>query len=121
MSEEAKGAAATGPNGGGAPDIKGVAENMGSEEKDASKKSAATGKGVVEIISASMSEDIQLWEEELAVRKEVRNSPITGNFVGAFFVNTYAAWHILVVYLISLESLLSIALSVGMTVCKFLY
>ena len=89
------------------------------EEKDAgkTKDSAITE---AEQRSASLKEDITLWEEEAAVRTEVRQSPLSGNFVGAFFINTYSAFHILMVYLISLESLLSIALSVGMTICKLL-
>jgi hypothetical protein len=110
---EPMGTAAAGPNG----------EGSSEEGKDAAKKSSPGSAATdvrAEKMSPSLNEDITLWEEELAVRKEVRNSPISGNFVGAFFVNTYSAMHILVVYLISLESLLSIALSVGMTVCKFL-
>jgi len=64
-------------------------------------------------------EDTLLWEEELRIRQEVSESRISGNFLGAFFVNTYSSIHIFVVYLICLESLLSIGLSVGMTVCEY--
>jgi hypothetical protein len=63
-------------------------------------------------------QDSLLWEEELRVRQQVSDSRISGNFLGAFFVNTYAAMHIFVVYLICLESLLSITLCVIMTVCE---
>ncbi len=63
-------------------------------------------------------QDSLLWEEELRVRQQVSESRISGNFLGAFFVNTYAAMHIFVVYLICLESLLSITLCVIMTVCE---
>jgi len=69
-------------------------------------------------VNAAMSDDTLLWEEELAVRREVFNSPISGNFLVAIWINLYSAMHIFVVYLISLEMLLSVGLSVGMTICK---
>lgn len=62
--------------------------------------------------------DVLLWEDEMSVRDQVSKSPITGNFLGAFFVNIYSAIHIVAVYLISLESIISITLSVSLTVCK---
>jgi len=65
------------------------------------------------------SSDALLWEQERVIRQQVLESRISGNLLGCFFANTYAAMHIFVVYLISLESLLSIALSVIMTVCKW--
>jgi hypothetical protein len=64
------------------------------------------------------NKDVLLWEQERLIRRQVVESRISGNFLGAFFVNTYSSMHIFVVYLISLESLLSIALSVIMTVCE---
>lgn len=59
----------------------------------------------------------RLWKEELAVRQEVATGA-TSNPVAAFFVHFYSSLHIFVVHLISLESILSISLSVGMTICK---
>jgi hypothetical protein len=59
-----------------------------------------------------------LFEEELAVRKAVSNG-FSGNLLSSFVVNGYASVLIFVFHLISLESLLSIALSVSMTICKF--
>ena len=64
------------------------------------------------------NKDVLLWEQERLIRRQVVESRISGNFLGAFFANTYSSMHIFVVYLISLESLLSIALSVIMTVCE---
>ena len=63
--------------------------------------------------------DALLWEQERLIRQQVLESRISGNLLGCFFANTYAAMHIFVVYLISLESLLSITLSVIMTVCEW--
>ena len=65
--------------------------------------------------------DDLLWEEEKAVREEVAKSPFSGNFFGAFLVNIYSAIHIVTVYLISLESIISIILSVSLTVCEYYY
>jgi hypothetical protein len=64
------------------------------------------------------NKDTLLWEEEIRVRQQVSSSRISTNFFSAFLVNTYATLHIFAVYLISFESLLSIGLSVGMTVCE---
>lgn len=89
------------------------------EEAHKKRLSVPSSEEVAMNAATTSEEDIRLWEEELMVRKDVANSPISGNFVGAFVVNTYSALYILVAYLISLESLLSIALSVGMTVCKY--
>ena len=102
------------------PDAQGFVEHKGSTTPTgAEKRTTGDGGDVGVEINADRSRDLLLWEEELEVRKQVANSAISGNFVGAFFLNTYAALYILVKYLISLESLLSIALSVGMTICKF--
>lgn len=99
-------------------DQQGFVEHKGKDvDVVATTNKAEDGEMGVEI-DAEKSAEILLWEEEVAVRKQVADSPVTGNFMGAFCVNTYAAIHIFVVYLISLESLLSIGLSVGMTVCK---
>jgi hypothetical protein len=68
--------------------------------------------------SDNNNKDVLLWEQERLIRRQVVESRISGNFLGAFFANTYSSMHIFVVYLISLESLLSIALSVIMTVCE---
>lgn len=72
-----------------------------------------------EVVEQTKTKDKELWEEELRVRKHVAESGIGNNVVSAFFLNTYASVHIFAVYLISFESLLSIALSVTMTVCEF--
>ena len=81
---------------------------------------ASKAENIAEAGSRESSEVEQLlWEQECQIRQKVARSPVSGNFVGAFFVNTYSAIYIFVVYLISLESLLSIGLSVGMTVCKY--
>jgi len=69
-------------------------------------------------VNTTVIDDISLWEEELAVRREVFNSPMSGNFLVAIWIHLYSAMHIFVVYLVSLEMLLSIGLSVGMTICK---
>ncbi len=69
-------------------------------------------------ISDTKTTDILLWEEEIHIREQVAKSPITGNFLGAFFVNIYSAIYIVTVYLISFESIISITLSVSLTVCK---
>lgn len=63
--------------------------------------------------------DLLLWEEERTVREQVAKSPFTGNFLGAFLVNIYSAIHIVTVYLISLESIISITLSVSLTVFTY--
>jgi hypothetical protein len=60
-----------------------------------------------------------LWEEELVVRESVANG-FSGNILSSFIVNGYSAVLIFAFHLISLESLLSIALSVSMTICEFL-
>ena len=65
--------------------------------------------------------DDLLWEEEKTVREQVAKSPFSGNFLGAFLVNIYSAIHIVTVYLISLESIISIILSVSLTVCEYTY
>ena len=93
--------------------------NQSSSHDDAKNTLGVEAPNEGDELLSSTREDILLWEKELEVREQVASSPFSGNFVGAFCVNTYAAMHILVVYLISLESLLSIALSVGLTVCKF--
>jgi hypothetical protein len=59
-----------------------------------------------------------LWGEELAVRKSVADG-FSGGILSSFFVNGYSAVLIFAFHLISLESLLSIALSVSMTICEF--
>jgi hypothetical protein len=69
--------------------------------------------------SSSKSIDELLWEEERTVREQVAKSPYTGNFFGAFLVNIYSAIHIVTVYLLSLESIISIVLSVSLTVCEY--
>jgi hypothetical protein len=55
---------------------------------------------------------------EVALRKSIMNG-FSGSVVSAFFVNGYSAVLIFIFHLISLESLLSIALSVTMTICEF--
>lgn len=67
-----------------------------------------------------MSGSNLLWgEDERMVRKTVAKG-FSGNIFSSFFVNGYSAVLIFTFYLISLESLLSIALSVSMTICKIL-
>ena len=59
-----------------------------------------------------------LWEQEVALRKSVSKG-VSGNLLSSFLVNGYSAILIFVFHLISLESLLSIALSVSMTICEY--
>jgi hypothetical protein len=69
-------------------------------------------------MSESKSGRTLLWEEELAVRKAVEHG-WSGNVFGSALVNGYSAMLIFALYLLSVESLLSIGLSVGMTVCEY--
>lgn len=65
-----------------------------------------------------------LLAEELEIRGHVGSMPGAQgkgglcNVVGSSIINMIAAFLIFVFYLISLEALLSIGLSVGMTICK---
>ena len=58
-------------------------------------------------------------EEEIKLRKSIHQGWFSGNIVSLLFVNGYSALLVFIFHLISLESLLSIALSVGLTICKF--
>lgn len=69
------------------------------------------------VVSATTS-PLSLLEEEMIVRTAVDNGP-SGNFLWSVPMNGYSALLIFLFHLISLESILSIGLSVGMTVCKF--
>lgn len=59
-----------------------------------------------------------LWSEEQEVRRTVDQSPVNSNLFVNFLANTYASVSIFVGHLISLESILSISMSVAMTICK---
>jgi hypothetical protein len=65
-----------------------------------------------------------LLDEEIAVRYSVRRQPGAQgkggicNILSMFVINLFSAFLIFAVYLISLESLLSIALSVSLTICE---
>jgi hypothetical protein len=70
----------------------------------------------------------KLLEEEIAIRHQILSMPGAQGkggicyAIGSTVVNLVSAILVFVVYLISLESLLSIGLSVGFTVCKsFVY
>jgi hypothetical protein len=60
---------------------------------------------------------IRLQQDESELRERVRKDCRSG-VLTLFFVNGYSAVLVFVFYLISLESLLSIALAVSLTVCK---
>jgi hypothetical protein len=65
-----------------------------------------------------------LLQEEIDIRLQVESMPGAQghgglcNVVGSTIVNMISAFLIFAVYLISLESLLSIGLSIGLTICK---
>jgi hypothetical protein len=65
-----------------------------------------------------------LLEEEIAIRKQIRSMPGAQGRGGMFYVvgstcvNMISAFLVFAMYLISLESLLSIGLCVGLTMCK---
>ena len=63
--------------------------------------------------------DIYL-EEEVELLKKIKNGCLSGNPIVAVFINGYSSLLIFLFHLISLESILSIALSVALTICKFL-
>jgi hypothetical protein len=66
-----------------------------------------------------------LLEEEIAIRHQIRSMPGAQGKGGICYVisstvvNMVSAILVFAVYLISLESLLSIGLGVGLTICKF--
>ena len=63
--------------------------------------------------------DAQVWKSEKTVR-QIAKSGLRGNGFTAPFVNAYAALLVFIFHLISIESLVSIGLSVYLTICKFL-
>lgn len=67
--------------------------------------------------SPLQAEDEALWEHERDLRDRVDRHLVQGNLSVKFLVNFYATIHIFAFHLLSLESVLSIALSVGMTIC----
>jgi hypothetical protein len=60
----------------------------------------------------------QLKQEELTIRKKNVHG-LSSTVVYRFIVNLYSAVFVVLVYLISLESLLSITLSVSMTIYTY--
>lgn len=66
-----------------------------------------------------------LLQEEIAIRNKIRSMPGAQGkggicyVIGSTIVNMVSAFLVFAVYLISLETLLSISLCVGLTVCKF--
>lgn len=66
-----------------------------------------------------------LLQEEIAIRNRIRSMPGAqgkGGFcyvIGSTIINIVSAFLVFAVYLISLETLLSISLCVGLTICKF--
>ena len=64
------------------------------------------------------AQDRALWERQSQLHDAVvATSWVRGNRVVAFFVNFYASILVFAFHLLSLESLVSIALSVGVTIC----
>jgi hypothetical protein len=59
----------------------------------------------------------RLFTEERALRQQVVRG-CSNSLLGNVLINGYSAILVFLYYLISLESLFSIALSVGLTVCK---
>ena len=64
------------------------------------------------------AQDRALWERQSQLLDAVvATSWVRGNRGVAFFVNFYASILVFAFHLLSLESLVSIALSVGVTIC----
>lgn len=63
-------------------------------------------------------DSIKLHQEESELRERVRKDCRSG-VLALFYLNGYSAVLVFVYYLISLESLFSIALTVSLTVCKW--
>lgn len=59
-----------------------------SEEEENAGKTKGSAITEAEQRSASLKENITLWEE-VAVRTEVRQSPLSGNFVGVFCISYF--------------------------------
>ena len=60
----------------------------------------------------------QLAQEESKLRQRLSKG-CKRNILSSFFINGYSAMLVFAFYLTSLESLFSIALSVGLTICKY--
>ena len=84
------------------------------------------------MVKSTKKEDFPNYEDEAFVRREddmnklekavrqTASSGFRGNRFTAPFVNSYAASLVLVFHLISIESLVSIGMSVFLAICKFL-
>ena len=88
------------------------------DDDDGGKKSSSSAHDKKsEAEAAAATAGATLLEEEMAVRSEIENGP-SQNLFCSVSINGYSAILIFIFHLISIESILSIGLSVGMTICK---